>query len=157
MPSLVWPSAMGSWSIDSTLMCGPAWRPDNLEVFWMPPPNRGTERDVPGVVGSVAYGHLAASRTVDVWLKVSGATDQAGSANANETAGFQANIDTLWALVSPPTMPTVTRTSTLTMPDASTREAEIIIKEMSDPVRESGNLARLALTITIPAGAHYAP
>ena len=81
------------------------------------------------------------------------AVDQTGSAHSDPVEGFVENVDTISALVTPPTLPTVTRTSTLTMPDATTRTASILV-ESFEYERESGTLARAVLTITIPAGAH---
>lgn len=150
---------MGSWTISSTLMCGPAWRPIDLEDLWAPPPNRGNNRTVPGVTGQLAKPRLIDARTVDVPFWITGACDQSGTPHSDPMEGFVTNVDTIWAgVVTPPTPPTVTRTSTLTMPDASTRVASILV-EGFDYKREQGfgALARAVLTITIPAGAHYEP
>ena len=153
-----WNTDLGSWVIDSTTMTGPAWRPLNIEELWKGAPTRGKTRKVPGVAGSTAYARLKTERTIDVALWITGSVDQSGTPNADPVEGFQANVDTLFALVAPPTPPTVTRTSTLTMPDASTRVAEILVEDF-DYAREKGfsHLARGVLTITIPGGAHYSP
>lgn len=153
-----WNTDRGSWVIDSTTMTGPAWRPLSIEELWKGAPTRGKTRVIPGVDGSTAYLRQKAERTIDVALWITGSVNQAGTPNADPVEGFAANVDTLFALVAPPTPPTVTRTSTLTMPDGSTREAEIIVEDF-DYKREDGfsHLARGVLTITIPSGEHTTP
>lgn len=153
-----WRTALGGWTIDSVTMTGPAWQPTAIEELWKGAPNRGKTRVVPGVNGSTAYARLAAERTIDVELLITGAVDQAGSAHSDPVEGFVANVDSIWAIVTPPTPPTITRTSTLTMPDASTRVAEIVVEDF-EYAREPGfsTMGRGVLTITIPGGAHYAP
>lgn len=156
MTSLIpWRSARGSWTIDSVTMTGPAWQPTAIEELWKGAPTRGSSRVIPGVAGSTTYARLAAERTIDVELLITGVVDQAGSTHSDPVEGFAANVDSIWALVDPPTLPTVTRTSTLTMPDASTRTAAIVVEDF-DYAREPGfsTLGRGVLTITIPAGAH---
>lgn len=157
MPALpAWPASMGSWTITSTLMCGPAWRPVSLEELWLPAPNRGKDRIIPGAAGAVAKPRRKDSRTVGVPLWISGAVNQAGTPNADPIEGFQANIDALNAgVVTPPTLPTVTRTSTLTMPNAASRTAAIVVEDF-EFTREDGfgAFGRAVLTITIPAGEH---
>ncbi len=154
MPALIpWRSNMGGWTIGSTNMCGPAWQPMDLEQLWLPAPNRGKDRVIPGASGAVAKPRRADSRTVAMRFWLTGAVDQTGSAHSDPVEGFVENVDTISALVTPPTLPTVTRTSTLTMPDATTRTASILV-ESFEYERESGTLARAVLTITIPAGAH---
>lgn len=153
-----WNSNMGDWEIGSTSMCGPAWQPMDIEQLWLPAPNRGTDRVVPGVSGRTAKPRYVDARTVPVRLWLTGAVDQSGSANSDEVEGFAANVATLAALVTPPTSPTVTRTSTLTMPDDTELEAEILVESLEyERVEAFGPLARAVLTITIPGGAHYAP
>lgn len=153
-----WNSDRGSWTITSTLMCGPAWQPVAIEKLWKGAPNRGKTRVVPDVAGSIAFAMVAAERTLDVELLITGSVNQAGVAHSDPVEGFVANVDSIWALVTPPTPPTITRTSTLTMPNASTRTAAIVVEDF-DYSRETGfsTLGRGVLTITIPAGAHYTP
>lgn len=151
--SLGWDSTkMGGWTIDGVVMAGPGWRPVNLEVLWQPPPNRGTNRVVPGVAGSLARRRVQTERRVDVLLLIGGQVDQAGTPHSDPTEGLVANIDTIWTIVEPPV--DATRTSIVTMPDGTTRTAEIQVEAMTDAAKAGPNLARAALTITIPAGAH---
>lgn len=149
-----WPANMGSWSIGSQSMCGYAWQPLNLEDLWLPAPNRFSNRVVPGVAGSTGYRPRKAERTVPVQLIISGDANQAGTPNGDAVDGFVDNVDTLTTnVIDPPTAPNTTRTSTLTMPDASTRTAgiQVVGFEIS---RVGTALARAVLTITIPAGEH---
>lgn len=150
-----WPANMGGWTIDSTNMCGPAWRPETLEDLWGPGPNRGSDRVIPGAPGALAKPRRVDARTVAVRFWLTGAVTQAGASNTDPVAGFVANVDVLAGLVAPPALPAVTRTSTLTMPGGGSRTAQIIV-ESFDYQREAsfGALVRAALTITIPAGAH---
>lgn len=146
---------MGGWEIGSTNMCGPAWRPVSLEQLWAPAPNRGKDRVIPGASGAVAKPRRADSRTIAMPFWLTGAVTQAGSSNSDPVEGFVDNVDTINALVAPPTLPTVTRTSTLTMPDASERTAAIIVESFEYEAEPAfGALVRAVLTITIPAGAH---
>ena len=150
-----WNTDLGSWVIDSTTMTGPAWRPLNIEELWKGAPTRGKTRTVPGVAGSTAYARLKAERTIDVALWITGSVDQSGSPNADPVEGFQANIETLFALVDPPTPPTVARTSTLTLPDGTVKTADVLVEDLTYQ-REKGfsHLARGVLTITLPDGEH---
>lgn len=150
-----WNTDLGSWVIDSTTMTGPAWRPLDIEQLWAGAPTRGKTRTVPGVDGSTAYARLKAERTIDVALWITGSVDQSGSPNADPVEGFQANIETLFALVDPPTPPTVARTSTLTLPDGTVKTADVLVEDLTYQ-REKGfsHLARGVLTITLPDGEH---
>lgn len=150
-----WPQAtMGGWDIDGQDMSGPAWQPLNLEQLWLPAPNRVRNRVVPGVAGSTAFRPRVAERAVDIQLIIAGDVNQSGTPNGDETEGFTDNIDTITTnVVDPPTAPTKTRTSTLTMPDGTTRTAEIQVVGFSyEPI--GNNMARGVLSIVIPAGEH---
>ena len=151
----IWPQAvMGGWDIDGQDMSGPAWQPLNLEQLWLPASNRVNNRVIPDVTGSEPFRPRKAERSVDIQLVIAGDVDQTGSSNSDETEGFTDNIDTITAnVVDPPSAPTKTRTSTLTMPDGTTRTAEIqVVGFEYQPI--GNNMARGVLTITIPAGEH---
>jgi hypothetical protein len=147
----------GTLTINSIALNGPAWDIPDLTALWIEATQRGEDRLIPGAVGVIPYRRrlTVTEHTLGMWIV--GDTDRTGAANADAWIGLQANIEYLRAnVVDPTNLTDGTRVATLTMPNGSTRTANIHVTGMRIQGIEGDdgvfNDANAVLMISIPAG-----
>lgn len=153
-----WPTvdtSYGTLSINSTSMQNYAWMVRDVRQLYAPQKYRGRNIIIPNVAGSLAtrYRITEAAFSLKMWF--TGVCDTAGSPHANRFTGFQTNLDAFTAaILEPPAGGTYA--ATLTMPDASTRTADVQVLGFEfDPVDravESPYKFDATLSLLIPEG-----
>lgn len=143
----------GTLAIDETEMNCPAWDVLNVHDLWAGPPTRGEDRIVPGTSGRRSYRRRADAVTYSLEVVITGQVDPDGDPYADPVVGLLTNIDLLRSNVTDPTgVGDGTRPAVLTLPDLTTRNADVTVEGM-----ELGRLVRserlATIDLTIPSGA----
>lgn len=116
----------GILTIGATALNTPAWDIPNLARLWAEGAVRGENRKLPTVAGVRGYPTRLDETPFDLKLFITGDCDELGATFGDPWIGLEANIDTLRAGVfDPVTSGRGTRTGSLTMPDGTTRVAQV--------------------------------
>lgn len=146
-----WDSDLWGWTVDTTVMTGPGFRPLNLEVLWPNPMIRGENEERPGIPGRLDREHFPDETVRDLFFQLNGEVDNAGAPHVNRMVGLETNLATLYAVCRPPTSGN-TRASALLMPSGATLETGVQLTA-SEPVKD-GPLVRVVVTVKMPDGEH---
>ena len=154
MPKLTYNAAAGDLSIGGVAMNCPAWVVLNLQELWHPANVRGSDRLIPGTDGVLPYRRRSTVTTRSLQMIISGTHDQSGNTTTTPLLGLQANFDYLVANVVAPTgSGNGTRAAILTMPDASTRLADVhVLGIQLGDTGPGGQWAKAVVELSIPAG-----
>ena len=115
----------GVLTIGSLPLNTPAWNVPNLARLWAEAEVRGTNVKLPTVPGARGYPTRLNESSYQLEFFITGDVDQDGAAYSDPWIGLEANSDILWASVFSPVLGRGTRTALLTMPDGSTRTAQV--------------------------------
>lgn len=148
---------MGTLTIGSTSMNCPAWDLSDLSPLWIDNQQRGQDRLLPGVAGVIPYRRRLTVSEHVLEMVIVGDTTPGGAAIADAWEGLQANVEILRAnVVDPTNVGDGTRAATLTMPNGTTRTANIHVLGMRVAKIEGAegaySMMNGALTISIPTG-----
>lgn len=157
MPGLTWTTTAGDLSIGGVAMNCAAWKltGDSLMRLWLPAPQRGDDRIVPGASGVLALQRRNTSRSVSLDLLISGEADRNGvAATGTYTAQLYTNIAYLRDNVVAPTgTGDGTRSAVLTPPSgASLTEPVHVLSLETGDVSLDGRWVRAVLGLSIPSG-----
>ena len=127
------------------------------DVFWQritSSSGRGLFRLIPGTDGVLPYRRRSTVTTRSLQMIISGTHDQSGNTTTTPLLGLQANFDYLVANVVAPTgSGNGTRAAILTMPDASTRLADVhVLGIQLGDTGPGGQWAKAVVELSIPAG-----
>lgn len=143
--------AQGELVIDGVSMHTPAWLVLDLAPLWGFPAERGQNLIIPGQAGTRPYARVIDETVCALGFHIVGDVGHTGSTNADPVAGLVANLDYLWAnVISVPATVDGTRFAELTMPDSSTRVADIQVRLELEPLGASD--VKGVLFVTVPAG-----
>ena len=142
----------GSLSIDGVSLNCPAWDLPDLTDLWLPGAVRGDDRLLPGVVGVKAYKRRVTITQHSLPFLIVGDVDRLGNTYSDPWVGLQTNLAYLRTNVADPTNLTDgTRTGTLTMPDGTTRTADLHVLGIVKGQVLAGRM-RATLELSIPGG-----
>lgn len=156
MIALRWSGDLGSWLWDGNQLCGPAFKPLDMEKLWAPAP-LVDESNIPldGVDGTDPVERRKGQAVHVIEFQVGSKTNQAGTVTHTSTAeGLWANYRELVSFIGDPaTWGAATCTTVLTAPDGD---------EWSGPAqgfvgpplgRADGATMRCTVTVTLTDGA----
>lgn len=154
MPALPTVTTGGQLTIGGVALIGPAWTvvEEALTDLWLGGDLRGEDRIIPGAAGAIPYPRrwTVTRRSIPMWINPD--VDRTGAAHSSPQVGLWLNIKYLREnVVDPPGTTTGTRAAVLTLPDATTRTADVHVLGLTLGVRGLGGFAA-ALDISIPAG-----
>jgi hypothetical protein len=154
MPKLTQNSAM-TLTIGGIDMNGSAWKVLNLHVLKQPPPQRGSDRLIPGSSGVLAYRRRTTVAVHSLQMLISGTHDRNGSANNNKVQQLFTNVDYLDAFVVQPTgTGDGTRAAVLTTSGQLvplTADIHVLGMEFGE-ISADASWMKAVLEISIPAG-----
>lgn len=143
---------IGGLSIDGVDLMTGAWAVLDLTPLWLTPNVRGVDRLIPGVDGVKPFRRRVTVTQHSLPFIVNGQVNSAGAPYANPWIGLQTNLDVLRAGVLDPTGATDgTRAATLTMPDGSTRTANVHVFGLTAGQRVQ-YVQLFTLELSIPSG-----
>lgn len=158
-PGIIVAEGQGDLEIDGYSVVKPVsdslyqpWTIEDLSSLWGPPAVRGANTLIPGIEGRYANPRRVDETTYQLIMHITGAIDQSGTPYSDPVMGLATNLDYLWDNVaSPPTPPDSTRSAVLTMPDDTTRDAEVQVQlQVGDLLGPYDKAA--VLVVTVPAG-----
>jgi hypothetical protein len=154
MPKLTQNSAM-TLTISGIDMNGPAWKVLNMHVLKQPPPQRGSDRLIPGSSGVLAYRRRTTVAVHSLQMLISGTHDRNGASNNNRVQQLFTNIDYLgYQVVEPPGSGNGTRAAVLTTSGeaaALTADIHVLGLELGE-MSADASWMKAVLEISIPAG-----
>lgn len=116
----------GTLTIGATALNGPAWDIPNLARLWAEAAVRGENRKLPTVPGVRGYPTRLDETPFELTIFITGDVDPLGDPFSDPWLGLEANIDTLWAgAFAPVSIDRGIQTATLSMPDGTTRTADV--------------------------------
>lgn len=150
---LVWPSEMGTWTINSLSMIWAGAKPLNLELLWSAAPWEDENLEMPGVAGSLPRDPVAVQQVHVLRYALSGLVMADGSVAADPLAGFRSNYGQLQTRAgTPATWGASTITSTIAKGSTSrTAAIQPFLQQFPDGAR--GSVIEVDLRVVIPAGA----
>lgn len=145
----------GTLTLNGVAMCTAWWCVANVSQLWQDADQRGTDRVIPGVAGVLSYPRRATETTFTLDIVITGAILYTNTPVTNPALQFGClgqNVDRLTSTV---TVPINTGTGTipgvLTMPDTTTRSAQVHVGPLR--IQELGGPLLVAkFDLTIPAG-----
>lgn len=142
----------GELTVAGVSLCTRAWCVLDLSPLWGIPDLRGQNTTLPSYAGRRPRPRRVDQTAYPLAFLITGAVDQDGDAHDDPVMGLATNLDYLWDnVVSPPDPPATTRAAELTMPDDSTRTADVQI--VLDPGELVGAYDKAGvLTLIVPAG-----
>jgi hypothetical protein len=154
MPAFTHNSAAGSLTINSVAMFGAAWKIRNLQVLWLPAPQRGSDIVLPGAAGVLGRKRVNTAAPYFLELIINGSVDRTGAAGATPWATLRTNIEYLRTNVVEPTGSTDgTRSAVLTVPGGSTLTEPIHVLGLEEVQTAPNGAWMLAeLEISVPSG-----
>ena len=164
MPGLEGYDCEGTLTINSISMNRPAWAvigdergEGGLWPLKFLLEKRGEDRLVPSAAGFIAYPKRVTGVRLDLRFLVTGDVNSSGVDTADSRAGLEANLAYVYTnVIAPPTLPTVTRTMTLTMFGGGTITAQVHVVGLQPrnfiAAVEGSAIAECTLQLAIPAG-----
>lgn len=144
--------ADGNWTISGTAMRCPAWAAPDLTLLWEEADKRGSDRILPGAGGVIANPKRRTTTRIDIPFVMTGAVSPSGTPYTNSWIGLQTNLALFNSLVvAPPALPATTRSSVLTMPDGTTRTADLHVLGL-DLVESAGVFRLYNVLLELPMG-----
>lgn len=157
MPKLTQNSAM-TLTIGGIDMNGPAWKVLNMHVLKQPPPQRGSDRLIPGSSGVLAYRRRTTVAVHSLQMLISGTHDRNGSSNSNRVQQLFTNVDYLqYEVVEPPTTGDGTRAAVLTTNGQLvplTADIHVLGMEFGE-MSADATWMKAVLEISIPSGRFF--
>lgn len=148
---------LGTLTISSVVLNGPAWDVPNPSPLWFSASVRGDSIVMPTAAGRRSNPNRIDEHVVDLAFIVNGRANRLGVAepSGDPWIGLQKNLAYLWTnVLQPITSGRGTRPATLVMPDGASKTATVrtqplqaVGDEITDP-----NFAEFTLTLVITSG-----
>jgi len=149
-PGIVVLLGQGQLTIDGIEMCRAAWCVLDLSSLWGFPDFRGQNLVIPQAAGRRAYRRYIEETTYQLRMQITGAVDETDTPHVDPVMGLALNLEYLWDnVVTPDTG--ATRAAVLTMPDGSTRTADVQIQIVLGDLDGAYDKSAV-LHVTVPAG-----
>jgi len=155
MIRLVWSAALGAWDWNGNQMCGPAFKPVDMEKLWTPAPLVDDANiDLDGVDGTDPVERRKGQAVHVIEFQIGSKTNQAGTVTHPSIAvGLQENYDELVSFIGDRTSwggPTCT--TTVTKPNGAdwAGPAQGFVGPIMN--QREGATARCTVTVTLTDG-----
>ena len=132
----------------------PAWRVLNLQTLRSSAPVVGSDRNIPGYVGSLPFRRRATAGTYSLEMLIGGDVDQTGAAySGSHVAGMDSNINYLLTnLCAQPTTTAGTQSAVLTLSTTATVTRDIHVLGLTVGESIGWGKVRAVLDISVPLG-----
>lgn len=151
---LTWDDSLGDWEIDlddeMIPMCGPGWKPLDLEQLWPMRIIRGSNEELPGVDGQLPGEMFTDQLVRDIHFQMNPSCDQDGTPHPTRAVGARLNMAVIEAIADGQL-----RDSLLTIPaspDYIVHQAPIQVRSTPPSRAPGGALVLFTLTVTVPSG-----
>lgn len=153
MGGLWWPAELGGWNIGAESMIWAGGKPLDVQKLWGAAPLEWDNHRHPEVDGRLPMDPFGEEAVHEIRFHLSGLWLPNGDPAPSTARGFQANYAELVRKVgNRTTWGGPTAASTLSMPDGSTRSAQIQAFVHPPGTDRLGTLMAAAVTVIIPAG-----